>query len=317
MTLTELRYVVAVARTRHFGRAAEACFVSQPTLSVALKKLEDELGVALFERGSGEVTPTAVGARIVEQAQRVLEQAAQIKEVAKLGKDPLQGPLRLGMIYTIAPYLLPPLVRLLHKRAPKMPLLLQENYTHRLREMLKQGELDAAILALPFEEPGFALQPLYDEPFVLAVPRDHAWAARKSVKASDLSKQAVVLLGTGHCFRDQVLQAAPALNRFGSGAADSAEDGIQRSFEGSSLETIRQMVASGTGVTVLPTSCVPAKPGRDSLLAYVPISAPTPDRRVVLVYRRSFPRLAAISLLRRAVIDCALHGVQPLELPAY
>ena len=183
--------------------------------------------------------------------------------------------------------------------------------------MLKQGELDAAILALPFEEPGFALQPLYDEPFVLAVPRDHAWAARKSVKASDLSKQAVVLLGTGHCFRDQVLQAAPALNRFGSGAADSAEDGIQRSFEGSSLETIRQMVASGTGVTVLPTSCVPAKPGRDSLLAYVPISAPAPDRRVVLVYRRSFPRLAAISLLRRAVIDCALHGVQPLELPAY
>ena len=308
MTLTELRYVVAVARTRHFGRAAEACFVSQPTLSVALKKLEDELGVALFERGSGEVTPTAVGARIVEQAQRVLEQAAQIKEVAKLGKDPLQGPLRLGMIYTIAPYLLPPLVRLLHKRAPQMPLLLQENYTHRLREMLKQGELDAAILALPFEEPGFALQPLYDEPFVLAVPRDHAWAARKSVKASDLSKQAVVLLGTGHCFRDQVLQAAPALNRFGSGAADRAEDGIPRSVEGSSVETIRQMVASGTGVTVLPTSCVPAKPGRDSLLAYVPISAPTPDRRVVLVYRRSFPRLAAISLLRRAVIDCALHG---------
>ena len=246
MTLTELRYVVAVARTRHFGRAAEACFVSQPTLSVALKKLEDELGVALFERGSGEVTPTAVGARIVEQAQRVLEQAAQIKEVAKLGKDPLQGPLRLGMIYTIAPYLLPPLVRLLHKRAPQMPLLLQENYTPRLREMLKQGELDAAILALPFEEPGFALQPLYDEPFVLAVPRDHAWAARKSVKASDLSKQAVVLLGTGHCFRDQVLQAAPALNRFGSGAADSAEDGIQRSFEGSSLETIRQMVVASS-----------------------------------------------------------------------
>jgi LysR family hydrogen peroxide-inducible transcriptional activator len=223
MTLTELKYIVAVAREKHFGKAAEACFVSQPTLSVALKKLEDELGVALFERGSGEVTPTAVGARIVEQAQRVLEQAAQIKEVAKLGKDPLQGPLRLGMIYTIAPYLLPPLVRLLHKRAPQMPLLLQENYTHRLREMLKQGELDAAILALPFEEPGFALQPLYDEPFVLAVPRDHAWAARKSVKASDLSKQAVVLLGTGHCFRDQVLQVAPALNRFGSGAADSAD----------------------------------------------------------------------------------------------
>ncbi|MBI3068176.1 MAG: LysR family transcriptional regulator, partial [Betaproteobacteria bacterium] len=141
MTLTELRYIVAVARERHFGRAAEKCFVSQPTLSVAIRKLEDELGVTLFERNAAEVTVTATGKRIVEQAQRVLEETAAIKELAKLGKDPLHGPLRLGVIYTIAPYLLPHLVKILHQRASRMPLIIEENFTHRLRDMLKQGEI--------------------------------------------------------------------------------------------------------------------------------------------------------------------------------
>ena len=308
MTLTELRYIVAVARERHFGRAAEACFVSQPTLSVAVKKLEDELGVVLFERGSGEATPTAIGERIVEQAQRALEQAGAIKDIAKQGKDPLSGPLRIGVIYTIAPYLLPGLVRLLHHRAPQMPLHLQENYTHRLRELLKQGDIDAAILALPFDEPGFALQPVYDEPFVVALPRDHAWAKRKSLQSSELKKETMVLLGTGHCFRDQVLRANPELDRFAGG------DGLQKTFEGSSLETIRQMVASGVGITVLPATSVPTRVPRDSLLAYVPFAAPVPDRRVVLVYRKSFTRKAAIETLRKAIIDCDLPGAEKLEL---
>lgn len=306
MTLTELRYIVAVARERHFGNAAKACFVSQPTLSVAIKKLEEELGVALFERASGEIAPTAVGARVIEQAQRVLEQSQAIKEIAKQGQDPLRGPLRIGVIYTIAPYLLPGVVRLLRQRASSMPLHLQENYTHRLREMLKHGDIDAAILALPFEEPGFSIQSLYDEPFLLAVPRDHPWAGRKSVKAADLQKQVTVLLGTGHCFRDQVIAAAPGLGR----GADA--DGIQRSFEGSSLETIRQMVASGVGVTVMPSTSVPERTGRDSLLRYVPFSAPVPDRRVVMVYRKSFTRMAAIEALRRAVLDCKLSRVAML-----
>ena len=309
MTLTELRYIVAVARERHFGRAAEACFVSQPTLSVAVKKLEDELGVVLFERGSGEATPTAIGERIVEQAQRALEQAGAIKDIAKQGKDPLQGPLRIGIIYTIAPYLLPGLVRLLHRRAPQMPLHLQENYTHRLRELLKQGDIDAAILALPFEEPGFALQPVYDEPFVVALPRDHAWARRKSLKTSELKKETMVLLGEGHCFREQVLRASPGLDRFAGG------DGLQKTFEGSSLETIRQMVASGVGITVLPATSVPTRVPRDSLLAYVPFSAPVPDRRVVLVYRKSFTRKVAIEALRQAILDCDLPGAEKLDLP--
>ena len=308
MTLTELRYIVAVARERHFGRAAESCFVSQPTLSVAIKKLEEELGIALFERGTGEVTPTPMGARIVEQAQRVIEQAQVIREIAKAGKDPLAGPLKLGMIYTVAPYLLPQLVKILHKRAPRMPLVLQENYTHVLRERLKQGEVDAAVLALPFEEPGFAIPPLYDEPFVVAVPRAHRWATRKSIAPDELKRETMVLLGAGHCFRDHVIEVCPELGRF-----QAAGDGMQQSFEGSSLETIRQMVASGIGLTVLPSSSVPAKTPRDSLLAYVPFTRPVPRRRVVLVYRKSFPRLQAIDALRGAVLDCELNGVTPLR----
>ncbi|MFM9968134.1 MAG: LysR substrate-binding domain-containing protein [Burkholderiales bacterium] len=303
MTLTELRYIVAVARERHFGNAAKACFVSQPTLSVAIKKLEEELGVTLFERNLGEIAPTEVGTRVIEQAQRVLEQSSAIREIAKQGKDPLRGPLRIGVIYTIAPYLLPGVVRLLRQRAPSMPLFLQENYTHRLRELLKQGDIDAAILALPFEEPGFAIQALYDEPFLLAVSRDHAWAARKTVKAADLHKEITVLLGTGHCFRDQVIAAAPGLGRH-----DNA-DGIQRTFEGSSLETIRQMVASGVGVTVMPSTSIPERIEKNSLLRYLPFTAPIPDRRVVLVYRKSFTRMAAIEALRNAVLDCKLPGV--------
>jgi LysR family hydrogen peroxide-inducible transcriptional activator len=210
------------------------------------------------------------------------------------------------MIYTIAPYLLPGVVRLLHKRAPAMPLHLQENYTHRLRELLKQGDIDAAVLALPFEEPGFVIAPVYDEPFVIAVPREHEWAGRKSVKSAELKQQSMVLLGTGHCFRDQVLLASPELNRFASG------EGLQKTFESSSLETIRQMVASGVGLTVLPSSSVPEHVPRDSLLHYVPFAKPVPDRRVVLVYRKSFPRPAAINALRQAILDCPLHGVTKL-----
>ena len=221
-------------------------------------------------------------------------------------RNPRQA--RLGIIYTIAPYLLPQLVKFLHKRAPQMPLVIQENYTHVLREWLKQGDIDAAILALPFEEPGFAIEPLYDEPFVLAVPREHRWAKRKSVAADDLKQETMVLLGAGHCFRDHVLAACPELNRSHAGA-----DGAPRSFEGSSLETIRQMVASGIGVTALPSSSVPVKAPRDSLLAYVSFARPVPDRRVALVYRQTFPRLQAIEALRQAAFACSLNGITPIS----
>jgi LysR family hydrogen peroxide-inducible transcriptional activator len=253
MTLTELKYIVAVARERHFGRAAEACFVSQPTLSVAIKKLEDELGVQLFERGSTEVSITPIGGQIVEQAQRVLEEASSIKEIAKQGKDPLAGPLRLGVIHTIGPYLLPALVPKMIKSAPKMPLLLQEGLTIKLLEALRLGDIDVAILAEPFPNQGFVTQAVYDEPFVVAVPNQHPWARRKYIKSTELKEETMLLLGTGHCFRDQVLEVCPELSRYSQASA-----GIQKTFEGSSLETIRHMVASGIGITVLPWTAMPA-----------------------------------------------------------
>ena len=277
MTLTELKYIVAVARERHFGRAAEACFVSQPTLSVAIRKLEDELGVTLFERGGAEVGVTPIGQRIVAQAQKVLEESASIKEIARQGHDPLAGPLRVGVIHTIGPYLLPRLVPVQIGRTPQMPLLLQENFTVRLVELLRQGEIDCASMALPLPEAGLVMQPLYDEPFVVAVPQDHELAQRKSIDAQDLKQQTMLLLGSGHCFRDQGLEVCPELSRF-----SAASDGIQRTFEGSSLETIRHMVAAGIGVTVLPVTAVPEQPPSNSLLRYLPFEGHVHERRVVL-----------------------------------
>jgi len=316
MTLTELKYIVAVARERHFGRAAEACFVSQPTLSVAIKKLEDELNVQIFERGTSEVSVTPIGEQIVTQAQRVLEQTVAIKEIAKQGKDPLVGPLRLGVIYTIGPYLLPSLVKQMIEAVPQMPLMLQENFTVKLIELLKQGEIDVAIMALPFQETGLMVRALYDEPFVVALPAGHPWEQRSEIDAEDLKQETMLLLGNGHCFRDHVLGVCPELMRFSQNA-----DGIQKTFEGSSLETIRHMVASGVGITVLPRSSIqevkPHAGGVDSgLLSYVQFAEPRPDRRVVLVWRKSFTRTAAIDAITNAINACDLPGIHKLDLPA-
>ena len=321
MTLTELKYIVAVAREKHFGRAAETCHVSQPTLSVAIKKLEEELEVKLFERSAGEVSVTPLGEQIVRQAQSVLEQAAAIKEIARRGQDPVSGALVLGVIYTIGPYLLPELVRQSIARTPQMPLVLQENFTVRLLEMLRTGEIDCAILAEPFPDTGLAVAPLYDEPFVAAVPSSHPLAAQKSVSAAQLKSETMLLLGAGHCFRDHVLEVCPEFARYASHA-----EGIRKSFEGSSLETIKHMVASGMGITLVPRLAVP----RDALvptsrrrkedetyIRYLPVresdgSAP-PTRRVVLVWRRSFTRYEAVAALRNAIVACELPGVERLN----
>ena len=305
MTLTELKYIVAVAREKHFGRAAEACFVSQPTLSVAVKKLEEELDVKIFERGASEVSVTPLGEQIVRQAQQVIEQAASIKEIAKLGKDPISGPLRVGVIYTIGPYLLPDLVRQAIARVPQMPLMLQENFTARLLDMLRTGELDCAIMAEPFPDTGLAVAPLYDEPFQAAVPVGHPFAQRSSVTAEELKNETMLLLGTGHCFRDHVLEVCPEYARF-----SSATEGIRKSFEGSSLETIKYMVASGMGITVVPRLSVPAE--LQTHVRYVPFNEPVPTRRVVLAWRRTFPRYEAIAALRNAIYACPLPGVTRL-----
>ena len=306
MTLTELRYVVAVAREKHFGRAAEACFVSQPTLSVSIKKLEEELDVRIFERGASEVTTTPLGEEIVRQAQAVIEQAAAIREIAKRNKDPLTGPLRLGVIYTIGPYLLPELVRQAIERVPQMPLMLQENFTARLLDMLRTGELDAAIMAEPFPEAGLAIAPLYDEPFLVAVPSGHPLAQREAIQAEALKAEKMLLLGTGHCFRDHVLEVCPEYARFASNA-----EGMRKTFEGSSLETIKYMVASGMGITVVPQLSVPGEP--QSHVSYIPFAPPAPTRRVVLAWRRSFTRYEAIAALRNAIYACALPGVKRLR----
>ena len=322
MTLTELKYIVAVAREKHFGKAAEACFVSQPTLSVAVKKLEDELELKLFERSAGEVTVTPLGDEIVRQAQSVLEQAAAIKEIAKRGKDPLGGPLKLGVIYTIGPYLLPDLVRQNIALTPQMPLMLQENFTVRLLDMLRTGEIDCAILAEPFPDTGLAIAPLYDEPFMAALPAGHALAAGDSVSSEQLKREHMLLLGTGHCFRDHVLQVCPEFARF-----SSHTEGIRKSFEGSSLETIKHMVAAGMGVTLVPRLAVPAEAltlaagafdhAAPGLVRYLPVrdedSGAPPTRRVVLAWRRSFTRYEAIAALRNAVYACELPGVQRLS----
>jgi len=305
MTLTELRYIVALARERHFGRAAEKCFVSQPTLSVAIKKLEEELGVTLFERHTSDVTVTPLGVRIIEQAQRVLEETAAIKHIAAQGKDQLATPLRVGAIYTVGPYLLPQLIPIVHKRAPHMPLLLQENYTAKLGPALKNGELDVAILSLPFADTGVVTQAVYDEPFRVVMPADHAWSRKAKISAAQLCNETLLLLGAGNCFRDQVLQTCPRLLR--AGASD-----MQQALEGSSLETIRHMVASGVGITVLPSTAAESKSAASPLLAVKPFGAPQPSRRIALAWRASFPRPQAVEALRQAILACKLPGVKLL-----
>ncbi len=302
MTLTELRYIIALARERHFGRAAEKCHVSQPTLSVAVKKLEDELGVILFERGQSEVSVTPAGEPIVRQAERVLAEAARVRELAATVGDPLAGPLRLGAIYTIGPYLLPPLVSLIKQRAPKMPLMIEESFTAKLVESLKSGELDVAVMALPIQEPGLVAQAVYDEAFRALVPTSHPWAKIKTIDVGQLLDEPLLMLGRGNCFRDQVLDLC---TRAGAGGPQV--------LEGSSLETIRLMVASGVGITVMPATAVDNLPQDDPLLRVRPFAAPTPTRRVGLVWRASFPRHQAIDLLRQALLDCKLPGTKAVK----
>jgi LysR family transcriptional regulator, hydrogen peroxide-inducible genes activator len=292
MTLNELRYVVAVAHEKSFGRAAARCFVSQPALSVAIQKLEDELGAPLFERGKSEVGITAVGERVVEQAQRVLEEVARLKDIAESAHDPLVGVLKIGVIYTIAPYLLPDLIPALRRRAPQMPLDIEESLTENLEAGLKAGRIDVAIVALPFQSAGIATELLYEEPFEVVVPQGHRWATRRTVGVDELAQEHTILMNVGHCFRDQVLGACPELNQ--------ANAQIART---NSLETVRNMVASGLGISVLPRDALVPK-YRNKLVVAVPFARPVPSRRVALAYRKSFPRPAAVAALRAAIAAC-------------
>ncbi|HTN94233.1 MAG TPA: hydrogen peroxide-inducible genes activator [Gallionella sp.] len=301
MTLNELRYIVAVAQEHNFRRAAEKSFISQPALSLAIQKLEQELDVQIFERGRNEISVTPLGLQIVEQAQRVLEEAGHLREIARQGKDPLSGALHIGIIYSVGPYLLPDLIPALKKLAPDMPLEVEENITGNLDTLLRNGKLDAIIIALPYGDAGILTRPLYDEQFEVVVSSSHHWANRRSIKAPELSAERVLLLDSGHCFSNQVAEACPELNRKG------AE--IQ---QGTSLETIRNMVASGLGITVLPASANSAR-YRSRLLKVIPFTHPAPSRRIALAWRKSFARGKAIEVLAQAIAQARISGINLLR----
>ncbi len=300
MTLTDMRYLVALASERHFGRAADKCHVSQPTLSVAIKKVEEALSLQLFERSSAEVRVTQIGEEIIAQIKKILQEVAYIDEIVTAGKDPLVGVLKLGVIYTIAPYLLPKLIGHVHHLAPQMPLQIEENYTSRLLDALKQGALDVIVAALPLDEPGIVSMPIYDEPFRVLLPSEHSWGSNQAIAPQDLAQEKLLLLSAGNCFRDQVLKAC---------AAYQSHSGLQRTLEGSSLETIRHMVATGLGITVLPSSAADDPVSKNPLVQVKPFSEPEPFRTVAIAWRVTYPRNKAIDIIRSAIEMSALPGV--------
>ena len=305
MTLTELRYLAALAETRHFGRAAEKCHVSQPTLSMGIKSLEDKLGLKLCERNRQETLLTQAGEAIAAEAALVLARVKAIKDMALASRDEFEAPLRLGVIYTVAPALLPYLVRAISTSRSRLKLHLRENYTDELLALLRAGTLDAIILSPPFNDDGLDVVPLYTEPFVVAMPKSHPWTRHKRIAPSALAGENVLLLTAGNCFRDQVLDACPGLRDRPDGEAQSFQI-----LEGSSLSTIRQMVASGAGVTILPaTSVAPSEPTH-SMLEFRPFSAVTPKREIALASRRNFPRPAALEELVECLRRCELPGVE-------
>jgi LysR family hydrogen peroxide-inducible transcriptional activator len=297
MTLTELRYIVALFETGHFRKAAELCHVSQPTLSIAVKKLEEELDVTLFERSRHKVTATPIGERIVQQARTVLRETRNLEQLAEQGRDPLGSVLSVGAIYTVGPYLFPRLISRLSHSAPQMPLFIEENYTAVLRGKLSGGDLDAIFVALPFTEPDVVTRAVYDEPFVVLLRDDHPLSGEQQIMPDALAHHRVLLMGEGHCFRDQVLEACPGLQQ-------SLSDGYARGqtmLEGSSLETLKHMVASGLGITVLPESAANIAQYGEDTLAVRPFAEPVPRRTVALAWRASYPRHQAIDILIEAL----------------
>ena len=303
MTLTELKYIVALAQENHFGRAAVQCKVSQPTLSVAIKKLEDRLKVAIFERNKQGVTVTPIGEQIIAQANKVLEESLKIEDIALSGKNQLTAPLRLGVIFTIGPYLLPHIIPQLRKNTPSMPLVIDENFTGVLRRRLREGKIDVAILALPFVETDVLTKPLYDEPFDILLPASHPLSEQSAISIDDLNKETLLLLGEGHCFRDQILSACPTI-------AEATRDPmgkIQTMADGTSLETLRHMVASNLGLTILPRSATGSHLYKDDMVQVRPFKGKSPTRTVAIAWRTSFHRPTAIDAIESAIRLCKTH----------
>ncbi len=276
MNLRALEYLVALAEERNFSRAAEACFVSQPTLSTQLKKLEEELGVQLVERNPRSVMLTAAGEQVVARAREILQQVDVIRDTARRARDPEAGSIRLGIFPTLGPYLLPHVLPAIRERFPRLEILLYELKTEEVLERLRDGKLDAGILALPVPDEGFQKRELFEEPFVLALPRTHPLADKPGLTLEDLREGPVLLLEDGHCLRDQALEVCHMV-----GAEEKS------GFRATSLETLRQMVASGIGVTLLPTLAVkPPVPEMDRLVLRQ-LPDPAPSRRIAMIWRQS------------------------------
>lgn len=294
--LKDLRYLLAVADTRHFGRAAAQCFVSQPTLSAQLRKLEDYLGVQLIERQPRRVALTEAGEAIASRARRIVEASDEIGSLANALRDPLAGRLRVAFLPTIGPYLLPMVALRLKRALPRLDLLLYEFQTEVMLDKLERGEIDLGILALPIQRDGIEQRALYDEPFVLAVPEAHRLAKQRHAKVGDMENETLLLLDDGHCLRDQALEVC-------------ARTGVneRQDFRATSLETLRQMVAAGAGVTLLPALASHGAYGRAKGVKIVPFVKPAPMRHIGAVWRRSSARLTAIDALCEQLIKH--HGL--------
>jgi LysR family hydrogen peroxide-inducible transcriptional activator len=305
MTLNELRYIVAVARTQHFSKAADVCHVSQPSLSIAVKKLEDELGVVIFQRGKRKVDITPEGEAIIQQAQRVIEEAEKLTEFKKLQAKPLEGTIKIGAIFTIGPYLFPSLVPYMREHHPKMPLRIDEDYTENLRKKLLKAEIDVAVLALPFSDSAIETLEIYDEDFMPLFYEGHSFSDLSEVNVDDVPSSELLLLGKGNCFRDQVIAACPSCH---SPSVDNDDWMV-----GSSLETIRHMVAMKLGITVMPVTALAKQmdyPGLDTR----PFESPVPKRRIILAWRSSFPRKQAILSLAKALQESLAGQVDLLPI---
>lgn len=305
MTFNELKYVLTVAQTQHFSRAAGICNISQPSLSIAIKKLESELGITIFQRGKGKVLVTPEGAEVVQQAQKVMDEARKLENLNKEPNNPLEGELKVGAIFTIGPYLYPSLIPEIRKRYPKMPLRIDEDYTENLRKKLLQAELDVAVLAQPFSDPALKTMEIYTEDFITLFYDSHPFSERSEIAIEDISPDELLMLGKGNCFRDQVIAACPQC----LSPQSAQEDWVV----GSSLETIRHMVAMKLGITVMPITALAKQtnyPGLDSR----PFSSPVPKRRIILAWRSSFSRERAIMALARCLQDSLRAQVDLLRL---
>jgi LysR family hydrogen peroxide-inducible transcriptional activator len=305
MNLRDIQYIIAVAETRHFGKAAERCYVSQPTLSGQIRKLEEELGVAIFERTSRSVAITPVGEQILAIGRQITEQVDAIQQLARAQQDPLAGPLRLGAIPTLSPYLMPLILLPLRRRHPQMKLVLSEELTDSLLQRLHHHEIDAALLATPVEDPRLDEIPLFDEPFWVAFPRKHDFYTRDRIRLRDLQQEELLLLSEGHCLAQQALDVCHLKDR--------QLQGQMADLRAASLETLIQLVRSGFGITLIPALAIRGPWATGGGVVAQPLELAGASRRISLVYRQSFPRVEALQALARVIIDNLPNTVYPVS----